>query len=206
MTNDEHTTETDGTRTQTSWSAEDRTTPADRDRTTPADFEAESHVRVEERTRELEREKFDGLRKRYDAIDGVVMVGVTTTDGEVLLLGEETVVPLGGDVEPGEDWLAAACRNVEELTGQPVSVEEAKLVEYTTWRSAGGEASFRTATVHFEASLEADAPEFRAQPTPPADVEHKHYQENERPTLGWYDGVPEAVHENHVEHVELYLD
>lgn len=179
------------------------------ERTTPATLETEPGVRVESRPRELPVETFEGVRKRYDAIDGVVMVGVTGSDGAVLLQGEETVVPPGGDVEPGEDWLDAAARNVEELTGQPVAVDGAKLVEYTTWTEAGGEESFRTASVHVEATLDQDADgaeTFRADPTPPAVVEHKYYQDDEAPTFGWYDTVPESVHENHVEHVELYLD
>jgi len=206
MANEEHTGHPDETGTQIPAADGNRTSPPNSDRTSPVDLEADSHVRVEERTREIPSEKFEGLGERYDAIDGVVMVGVTTADGDVLLLGEETVVPCGGDVEPGEDWRAAACRNVEELTGRSVSVDEAKLVEYTTWQNATSDASFRTASVHFEASLDAEAPEFRANPTPPADVEHEHYQGDDRPTLGWYDGVPESVHENHVEHVEMYFD
>ena len=150
-------------------------------------------------------ETFEGLRERYDAIEGVVQVGITTDDGEVLLWGDDTVAPPGGDVETGEDWAAAARRAMEALTGQRVAVDRPVLVEWTQFcRESDESERFPAPSVHFEASLVDPDSAFLGEPAVPADFEHPMFEDD--PVLDWYEGVPENVHENHAHHVELYVD
>ena len=150
-------------------------------------------------------ETFGGLRERYDAIDGVVQVGATNDAGEVLLWGEETVAPPGGDVGDGEDWAAAARRAMEDLTGQRVAIDRPLLVEWTQFcRESDESECFPAPSVHFAASLVDPDPAFLEGPAVPEDFDHPMFDEN--PALGWHDSVPENVHENHAHHVELYVD
>ena len=172
--------------------------------TDPRTLRDRDDVEFVEDTRTFEAETFEGLRERYDAIDGVVQVGVTT-DEAVLLWGEDTVAPPGGDVESDEDWAAAARRAMADLTGQQVEIDHPVLVEMTQFCREGDDSErFPAPSVHFEASLVDPDHEFLDDPAVPDDFEHPMFDEN--PVLGWYDDVPEHVHENHAHHVELYLD
>lgn len=158
-------------------------------------------------TRTFERRKFEALRDRYEAIDGVVMTGVTNDDGEVLLVGPDPWVPLGDEVGPGGDWAAAARRGVEELTGVAVEIDDVELVEESDFCLDGDEDSrFTAPCVSFSASLADDVPAFLDEPTVADDLDHPLYGDGEGVELGWFGAVPEDAHPNHVEHVRLFLE
>lgn len=160
-------------------------------------------VPVVEKERTFEQEKFEGLRRRYEQIDGVVLVGVTADDGAVLLKGDDTWSPPGASVEPGEDWTDAARRGIEELTGVEIEIDSPELVEITDFCLEDDESvRFPAASVHFEASLATDATAFREDPTFAEDL-HEYFDGKE---LGWFDEVPDDAHPNHEEHVRLYFD
>lgn len=183
--------------------------------TDPETLRERDDVRFVEAERTFEREQFEGLRKRYRAIAGVAMVGVTTDDGEVLLWGEENVSPPGGSVPADEDWVATACDMVASVVGQQVEIDDVELVEWTRFRLADDDAasivddetaSFPAPVVHFSASLVDPDPAFLDAPAVPEDFEHELFEDDDPPTLDWYDGMPEDVHPNHEDHVALYLD
>jgi ADP-ribose pyrophosphatase YjhB (NUDIX family) len=159
-----------------------------------------------ESTRSFEQRTFEALRQRYRSIDGVVKVGVTTDDGAVLLAGQETWAPPGGNVETGEDWAAAARRAIEDLAGVAVTVDDVARVEETYFCLAGDEDSrFLAPNVLFGASLADDEPDFLDDPTVADDLDDPVYGDGEDVELGWFDAVPEDVHPNHADHVELFL-
>jgi ADP-ribose pyrophosphatase YjhB (NUDIX family) len=162
-------------------------------------------IEVIEGERTFEEEQFYGLRRRYGAIEGVVQVGITDDDGRVLLLGSGAYAPPGGDVERGEDWVDAAERSMEELLGVGVRVESVERAEFTDFCLEGDEDErFRADSVFFEASV-VDAPDFLADPTLPEDMEHKYFADPDGMDLAWFDEVTDAVHENHRDHVALFL-
>lgn len=162
-------------------------------------------VAFEERTRPVPDEKFEALRERYDAISGVVQVGLTRSDGAVLLWGDESAAPPGGSVAAGDDWVASARELMESLTGQRVEIDDALVLEVTRFaRESDGTATFPAPSVHFGASLADPDPGFVDDPSVPENFEHPMFED--RPHVRWFDEVTEAVDENHAHHVELYLD
>lgn len=172
--------------------------------TDPESLRDREAVPVDEKERTFEEAKFEGLRRRYEQIDGVVLVGVTTDDGEVLLQGDDTWSPPGASVEAGEDWADAARRGIEQLTGVDIQIDRPVLVEITDFCLDGDESTrFPAPSIHFEASLSSDATAFREDPTFAGDVDGEYYAERE---LAWFDELPDDAHPNHEEHIELYLD
>lgn len=172
--------------------------------TDPEVLRDRADVAVEERHRPLPDEKFEGLKQRYDAIGGVVQIGLTNDDA-VLLWGDDSVAPPGGSVGAGEDWIAAARETMEDLTGQQVEIDRPLMLEITHFQRESDESeSFPAPSVHFAASLVDPDPEWVADPEPPADYEEPMFEE--RPRIRWFDAVTDDVDENHAHHVELYLD
>lgn len=173
----------------------------------PTALRDRADVVYEEVTRDLEREKFEGLRERYDAIDGIAQVGVTTSDGRLLLQawdGDSAWAPPGGDVEPGQDWVVAARRSIEHLIGVDVVIDDAELLEHLTFRLAGeAGTSFSSYGVSFSASLVDEESTFATDPTLSDDLD---IPDDYDVALGWFDGVPEGVNENHVQDIEILLD
>jgi ADP-ribose pyrophosphatase YjhB (NUDIX family) len=171
----------------------------------PEQLRDREDVAVVEGERTFGREQFYALRRRYGAIEGVVQVGITNDEGEVLLWGNEEWSPPGGDVEKGEEWASAARRTMEELLGVSVRIDGVERVEFTDFCLEGDEDErFRADTVFFEASV-VDAPGFVADPTVPEDMEHKYFPDPEEVSVAWFDEVTEDVTENHAEHVRLFL-
>ena len=159
-------------------------------------------VRTTERT--FERDSFEALRERYDAIAGVVQVGVVA-DGAVLLAGDDVWSPLGGEVLPGEDWAAAVREVLEPVLGRELVVERpVGAVEGRFVLELNPDGSFTAPTAFFAATLAEADESFRENPRFPADLDHPMYGDGF--DLGWFESVPEDVHSNHVEDVELLLD
>lgn len=188
----------------------DAPTPTTEEPTTDELYDADAlrdhdGVVVEERERPMPDEKFEALRERYDAIAGVVQVGLTNDDGDVLLWGEESAAPPGGSVGDGEDWMAAARDAMEALTGQRVRVDAPLMLEVTYFHREGDpEERFAAPSVHFAASLVDPDSEWVADPAAPEDYENPMFED--RPHLQWYSEVGDDVDENHAHHVDLYLD
>ncbi|MFB6269112.1 MAG: hypothetical protein ABEH83_04155 [Halobacterium sp.] len=162
-------------------------------------------VEVVESTRPVPDEKFEALRERYDAIAGVVQVGLTNGDGDVLLWGESAAAPPGDSVDDGDDWVAAARDAMEALTGQRVSVDRPLFLEITCFARESDESeTFPAPSVHFAASLLDPDPAFLTDPTAADDFDHPMF--DDRPVIQWYGAVTDDVDDNHAHHVERYLD
>lgn len=186
----------------------------------PATLAEEPGVAVRDERRPIPAEKYAALEQRYAQIGGVVLIGVTRPDGAVLLHRTERSdgwCQLGGDVEPGEDWVASARDRTEELVGvaievdRPVLYGRARFLPEDTAEDDGGpdhEASgFDAETVIFAASLADPDVAFAADPTIPADLDHPVFGDDEEVGLeyAWFGTVPDDAHPNHVDEIELLL-
>jgi ADP-ribose pyrophosphatase YjhB (NUDIX family) len=161
-------------------------------------------VAVERVTRTLDADRYEAQRERYDDIEGVVQLGVTDGDGRVLVQdwnGTGEWAPPGGTVDPGDDWVAAARRSAERLTGVSVDVDGAVLVEDLRFERRDGSASFSAYGVSFVLSLAEPAPSFREDP---AVAPASRFADGDA-ELDWVSDVPADANENHVDHVELFL-
>lgn len=164
-------------------------------------------VPVTEVERTLGGERFEGMREHYSRIDGVVQVGITTDDGQLLLQGSETAgqwAPPGGPVGPGQDWVEAARQTMETQTGVELTVDSVELCERLTFRCEDDPTEqFSAYGVSFAASPVAADAGFLDDP---AIVDHPHLPPDHDQTFAWFDGVPDDANENHVEHIERFLD
>jgi hypothetical protein len=162
-------------------------------------------VPIEENVRECDHEKFEGLRERYDAIDGVVQVAVTTSDGRLLLQGWDGAsawAPPGFSVHPGKDWLADTRERTEQLTGVDVCIDDVLLVDDLTFEHAETGETFSAYGVSFGASLADEDSEFAENPTFGADSPLA----DEDMALAWVTDVPDDVNENHRDEIERFLE
>lgn len=78
----------------------------------------------------------------YESIAGMAIAGVTDDDGRLLLLEHERVdLPALSytQVDPGEDFVAAARAIVETGTGIEARIDDPLRVRRCTYRSEGGE-------------------------------------------------------------------
>lgn len=171
----------------------------------PEALRGRDDVPFEEVERELDEDQYEALRERYDAIDGVVQIALTTDDGRLLLQGFDGAsswAPPGGEVDPDQDWVEAARDSIERLTGVEVEIDDAVLVEHLTFRPEDDEETGFTAYgVSFSASLGDEDSEFARNPTLAIDIPEEYDW-----TFGWFDSVPEDANPNHVGHIELFLD
>ncbi len=173
----------------------------------PKSLIEEEDVEYVEKTREFEEEKFEALKERYEKIDGVVMVGVTNEDGEVLLqYTDENWDPPGGNVKQGEDWVEAARKNMERLTGEDITIDQPKSYELYEFKSKKDGSSFEAGTVLFEGSLIDENTEFLEDPKPIEEVASKYREHDVEIDLGWFDEVPKDAHPNHLDHIRIFLD
>jgi hypothetical protein len=164
-------------------------------------------VVYEERERTVPVEQFEALRERYAKLDGIVQFGIRDDDGRVLLAGDDAYAPLGGDVTPGDDWTTAAADAMTNVTGQAVRVDAAVAFERTTFHPEGDrEGSVHADCAFFAASLVDPDPAFLEDPTFRDGLDHPLYGADTDATLAWFDGVTDAVNENHARHVEWLLD
>ncbi|MFC6952504.1 hypothetical protein [Halorubellus litoreus] len=167
-------------------------------------------VPYEEDERDLPAEKFEALRERYEQLAGVTQFGITNDDGGVLLAGDESYAPLGGNVRPDDDWVAATERAASALFAVDVRVDHPTMVERTVFRHEDDpDRAFVADSVLFEASVvptdDGRVDSFLATPSFVDDLDHPMYGGDET-TLAWFDAVTDDVHENHRGHVERFLD
>lgn len=147
---------------------------------------------VREETRDVDAETLE----LFEDHDGVAAVGITRTDGAVLLWdGPRGWTLPFAFVEPGEDWVAAAETVVAELTG--VTFDIAGVEELRRVENALGDGNrvvrthelvFRAATVTDDVAAELAAFE--------ADDDH--------PDVDWFEAVPADV--DNEGDVRLFLD
>jgi hypothetical protein len=162
-------------------------------------------VEYVEPDRSFADEKFEGLRERYGEIKGVFQLGVVE-DGAVLLWRYDDWAPMGSEVQQADGWVETAEWWFEDVTGVPIGVTAIERLERSTFRREGAEDdSFLADSVFLRASLAEEAQAFREDPTLAAHVREEHDPED-LPEMGWFEAVPEGVHENHVDHVELFLE
>ncbi len=139
-------------------------------------------VRTTEETTEVDQQEFD----EWGAIDGLVIVGTTNDDDQLLLVEgpDGWTLPITA-VEPGVDWVATATRGVEAQTGVLVEVDRivsAKRIEHRLADSDETVVSYEVVlaaspygdeTVAFDAGLApgyvTDARWFNAEPRELAD-------------------------------------
>ncbi|WP_459192985.1 hypothetical protein [Halosimplex sp. J119] len=158
-----------------------------------------------ELTKSFPDEKFESVRKRYEGLDGVAMVGIGA-DNQVLLMGKGAWAPLGADVTEGDDWVAATRSGIEKLAGVEIEVDSPELVESVTFsRDGSTDDSLESTVVHFSASLANDVPEFRNDPTVSEELRTSH-DVSELPEFAWFGQVPENTHPNHEEHVRVFFE
>lgn len=146
-------------------------------------------ITLELTVRTFRKTKFEGLRKRYQTIEGVVMVGIVNNKDEVLLKGPKQWAPPGGSVQPGEDWATAARRIIKQQTGNPVAITIPVLVEKMIFRNKNNdEDQFSAYILHLQATFIEE----------PDSI-------NQQPDFKWFSNVPPNAHPNHIKHIQLYL-
>lgn len=152
-------------------------------------------IPVRQVVRTFGKKKFEGLRRRYSAISGVVMVGVVNRRDEVLLAGPPWSPP-GGVVQTNEGWPAAARRIIREKTGIRIAAPEPVRVEQMVIRQRQAERrSFKAYVVHF-----------KARPARGSVYVCRDFWKRAATQYRWFKTVPDAVDPNHRGHVALYLD
>lgn len=151
-------------------------------------------------------ESFENLRARYDAIAGVYQVGITTDDGAVLLVGTETLSLPGGEVLPGEAWSTAARSDLETVLGTRIDIDSpVRVLDGEFYSETAPDERFVAPSVFFEATLREPAASFLDDPAFADDLDHPLYGDGSAYRLGWFEQVPDDVHPNHVDDVELLL-
>lgn len=164
-------------------------------------------VPVEATTRTLEAEKFEGLRERYDAIDGVVQIGLL--DDDRLLLqgwdGASAWAPPGGSVMPGQDWVTAARESMEALIGLDVRIEAIALLEELTFELADGDESFSAYGVSVTATLAEENDDYREAFVDDPAIDSESPMADQEMALDWFTEIPDDANENHIDHIERFL-
>ena len=148
-------------------------------------------VLFKEITRSFRADKFYGLQKRYQSIDGIVMFGIVNKDEEVLLQGPKNWAPPGGAVQPDEDWAAAARRIAQNETGNKITVDKPVLVEKMNFQLKNNSAT------HFSAYIL----HLRASPA----TNQWELSDEASTTFQWFNNVPANAHPSHERHIKLYL-
>lgn len=162
-------------------------------------------VPYERKTREFDDRMFERLRERHEAIDGLVQVAVTTSDGRLLLQGWDgprAWAPPGFSVGGGQDWVVAANNGIRKLTGADITLNGVLLVDDLTFRHAETGETISTYGVSFGASLVDEDGEFAENPTP----DQSNPRVDENMALEWFTEMPDNVDEEHADHIELFLD
>lgn len=146
-------------------------------------------VPLETTDRTFREAKYEGLRKRYQTIEGVVMVGVVNNKGKVLLKEPGRWTPPGGSVQPGEDWAAAARRIIKQQTGSSATITKPVLVEKMVFRNRDdNEDQFSAYILHLQAAFTEEPDSITQQPG-----------------FKWFGNIPTDAHPNHIKHIDLYL-
>ncbi|AGN01837.1 hypothetical protein L593_09460 [Salinarchaeum sp. Harcht-Bsk1] len=121
-------------------------------------------------------------------IAGRVAVGVTNDDGQTLLLcNEEHGVALlpHGSVQPGEDWLVAARREIEAQTGVEIALDGIELLRDIDHVIAG-EDGVHTSTYGLIFTATPAGGDIQ-------DCKQSADAGSDRWYAGWFDGVPEHL-------------
>jgi ADP-ribose pyrophosphatase YjhB (NUDIX family) len=124
--------------------------------TDPESLRDHDGVEFSEQTVVVDDEEFETATEGAESQAGMVVVGVTNDDGEILLVDSEWVdgwVPPNGPVGTDEDWAAAADRWSEDQLGFPVAVGDPEFVVRTETQPESGDSSVVGYTVGFTASL-----------------------------------------------------
>lgn len=170
----------------------------------PEELRNNDAIPVNTNRRELDDEKFEGLRDHYEGIDGVIQFAIATDDGELLLQGWDGAsawAPPGGTVHPDEDWVVAAERSATNRLGVEIDVDGILLIEELQFQRADGTEAFSSYGVSFGASVAESEDEFVESPEFPAESPFA----DEDMTLAWVTDVPEDINENHRGHIEQFL-
>jgi hypothetical protein len=161
-------------------------------------------IPVNTNRKELEDEKFEALRERYEGIDGVIQFAITSDEGELLLQGWNGAsewAPPGGETRPGEDWVVEAERSADAVFGIEIDVDGVLFIEELQFERADGTEAFSSYGVSFGASVAADDDDFVESPEFPDESPFA----GENMALTWVREVPPDSNENHREHIEQFL-
>lgn len=163
---------------------------------TPRKLLEQDSIPVTKTVRSFRPAKYNGLYRRYQRIDGIVMVGVKNSKDEVLLRGPDKWSPPGGAVKRGEKWAAAAARIIKDQTGAEVFVQKPILLEHIKFQKKKSEGIyFKSYILHFEAKALDNDSVFVNNPT----------SGNPPGTFKWFHKMPKNAHPNHISHIQLFL-
>ena len=137
----------------------------------------------------------------YEPIEGMVVVGVTDDEGQVLLMvhSEEPGVVLPyAPVESGEDWVAVARRKIEEAGGFDVEIDGVERVRRKYFSPEGDD---ERRTMGYDVVV-------RASPsTDETFGESTNVDEEGDWSLEWFDEIPEDAAGGVVlDDIQLFLD
>lgn len=166
----------------------------------PGVLEENSNVTFREQTAIVDADRFETIQERAAEKVGVVVVGITNSEGELLLVktdwSEGWVFP-GSSVARGADWVATAKEAVENQTGVEVDIDRVARVnrryyrqEETTERFSSGYA------VVFLGSIAEDEPT----------VEFEESQNDYITDRGWFDRSPDNVDPGNESELWLFVN
>lgn len=136
-----------------------------------------------------------------DQIQSHAVVGITNTEGEVLLMddGEHGWTLTAFPVESDDEWTAVARLGIERVTGRSLSLEEivrVRAVEFVQ-EGPGGDRQFSMYTVVFRCS-QVDGQ--------PIAEEFQGTNDGDSWRLEWFDAVPASVEGGLADDIGLFVD
>lgn len=176
-------------------------------------------VEFRERERVVDRAEYETVAEGAEDQSGLVVVGVTNPDGEVLLVDSEYVegwtLP-NGPVGVDEDWAIAADRWSHEALGIPIDIGAPELVVRTATRPESGDGELVGYSVAFGGSLPRGMEGSGIGPGGPGGPPSESPSEgdeaaagpepiDERPDLEWFDEVPADAAPGHDALIRFFL-
>ena len=160
----------------------------------PESLHNRSGVPFREETRSVSQDEFESVVRN---VDSHAAVGITDDEGNVLLVndGSHGWTLIARPVDAGEDWTTAARREAERLLDDRVDLEGIELVRRIEFHTPSDEGR-RTSmyNVVFRASVDG---------VPVIEVSGT---EDDDPSLGWFERVPDGQDGNLADDIRLFVE